>query len=106
MTSTPHKQPHTSVLVEEMLEQFAGQNLRVFVEGTVGAGGHAEAMLQNHPEIECYIGFDQDETALEIAANRLQDWKDKVILVNRNFSAISEVLRERGISHVDGFFLT
>lgn len=44
--------------------------------------------------------------ALEIAAERLAPFKDKVILVNRNFSALGEVLKERGISHVDGFFLT
>ncbi len=105
MTSTPN-QPHISVLLEEMLQQFAGANLRVFVEGTVGAGGHAAALLENHPEIECYIGFDQDESALEIAAKRLAPFKDKVILVNRNFSAIGEVLQQRGISEVDGFFLT
>ncbi len=105
MTSTPN-QPHTTVLLDEMLEQFAGKNLRVFVEGTVGAGGHAAAILETHPEIECYIGFDQDESALQIAAQRLQTWKNKVILLNRNFSALGEILEERGISEVDGFFLT
>lgn len=105
-STTDNQYPHTSVLLEEALQIFADKKIKVFFEGTVGAGGHAEAFLKAHDEIEHYIGCDQDETALEIAKERLMPWKDKVTLIHGNFSQLESYLRERGIQQVDGFFLT
>ena len=97
--------PHISVMLNEFLEFFSGQKLRTFFEGTVGAGGHARALLEAHPEIERYIGCDQDPEALGIARGVLAPWRGKIDLVQGNFSTLDTVLSERKIDKIDGFFL-
>ena len=104
--SSNEKLPHTPIMVEEVLEGFKGTELKVFYEGTLGAGGHARAILKAHPEIERYIGCDKDPGALEIARNTLLPWKEKVEFVQGNFADLDLHLEERGIEKVDGFFLT
>lgn len=106
MTSPSKEQHHVSVMLEECLKGFEGSLLTTFFEGTVGAGGHAEAILKAHPEIERYIGCDQDPQALEIAAKKLLPWKEKVELVRGNFMDLDTILSKRGIQEVNGFFLT
>ncbi len=101
---------HTSVMTGECLKGFEGTELKVFFEGTLGAGGHAEAILKAHPEIERYIGCDRDPEALEIAKSRLapliDQGKNKVEFVRGNFADLDKILREKGIKQVSGFFLT
>lgn len=92
-------------MVGEVLKGFEGANLKVFYEGTVGAGGHAAAILEAHPEIERYIGCDKDPEALAIAAKTLEKWKSKVELIQGNFADLDLQLEERGLEEVDGFFL-
>lgn len=98
--------PHVSVLLEEMLSFFEGRKLRIFFDGTLGAGGHAEAILTHHPEIELFIGCDQDPTALSIAAERLKKWESKIKLFHGNFLHLDEMLESIHVKNVDGFFLT
>lgn len=105
ISSSPSR-PHVSVLEKEFLDLFTGRTIRVFFDGTLGAGGHAEAMLKAHPEIEVFIGCDRDDRALEIAQERLAPYKKKMIFAKSNFSELEEVLQEQGIDQVDGFFLT
>ena len=62
---------HKPVMCEEVLSMFHGAKLKVFFDGTTGAGGHAKLLLENHPEIELYIACDRDPSALEIAAQTL-----------------------------------
>ena len=99
------EQPHTPVMLEEVLGFYKEMKIRVFFDGTLGAGGHAEAILQDHPEIEMYIGCDRDPKALSIAAERLKPWKDKVRFVHGNHRNLSEILESLGVDGVDGFFL-
>lgn len=101
-----NKGPHISVMKEEFLQYFAGRPLSIFFEGTVGAAGHAKAILEAHPEIVKYIGCDKDLGALEIARKELEPWKEKVELIHGDFSELGEFLKERKIDQVDGFFLT
>ncbi|NDE82711.1 MAG: 16S rRNA (cytosine(1402)-N(4))-methyltransferase [Chlamydiia bacterium] len=105
MTMDKNK-PHLSVMADEMISHFQGAHLRVFVEGTLGAGGHARRLLEAHDEIEMYIGFDQDPEAIEIAKTVLAPWKDKVHFINANFSMMERYLSEMQVKQVDGFFLT
>jgi 16S rRNA (cytosine1402-N4)-methyltransferase len=93
-------------MVDQVLEGFEGCRLKVFYEGTLGAAGHAKAILEAHPEIERYIGCDKDPEALEIAKAALAPWKEKVEFVHGNFADLDLHLKERGIEEVDGFFLT
>jgi 16S rRNA (cytosine1402-N4)-methyltransferase len=97
---------HIPVMLEECLKYFEDRHLKVFFDGTLGAGGHAKALLEAHPEIEVYIGCDRDESSLEIAKETLAPWKEKMIFVHGNFVDLDSYLKELNISKVDGFFLT
>ncbi len=97
--------PHISVLLQEVLASFADTQLKIFIDGTVGAGGHAAAMLEAHPEITHFIGIDQDPSALRIATQRLEKWQDKVILKHANFSQFDAVLADLGIKQIDGILV-
>jgi 16S rRNA (cytosine1402-N4)-methyltransferase len=88
---------HIPVLLKEVLTAFESLSIDVFFDGTLGAGGHAEAILMAHPEIKLYIGADQDETALALARERLSPWEDKLLLCHQNFSKIPEELKKKGI---------
>jgi len=94
---------HIPVLLAEVLECFKDKKIKTFFDGTLGLGGHAKALLEAHPEIECYIGCDQDENALEIAKKNLENWQGKVVFFHKNFSDISSILKTLKISCVDAF---
>lgn len=98
--------PHHSVMLSEFLHYFSDQKLTTFFEGTLGAGGHAAALLEAHPEIERYIACDRDPEALKIAKNTLGKWSDKVEFVEGNFADLDTYLSELKLETVDGFFLT
>lgn len=106
MSSSSSAAPHIPIMVKEVLESLEGANLEVFFDGTLGAGGHAKAILEAHPEIKRYIGCDKDPEALEIAAKNLAPWAHKLELVQGDFRRVDEFLKELKISSVDGFFLT
>lgn len=97
--------PHVSVLLREVLEAFAGVQLEVFFDGTLGAGGHARALLEAHPEIVRYIGCDQDPRAQEEALSVLEPWADKVEFVQGRFADLAKILKEKKIDLVDGFLI-
>lgn len=79
---------HISVLLDEILTAYEGVNLRTFIDCTLGAGGHAEKILEQHPEIAHFYGIDQDPLAREIAAGRLTPWKEKLTIVPGNFKQL------------------
>lgn len=94
--------PHTSILLDEILNYFKDKELKYFVDATLGAGGHSEALLKTHPEIEMLIGIDQDPLAREISSKRLAPWNDHVHILSGNFSDISLHLAKLDIRQVDG----
>jgi len=96
---------HIPVMLKESLEIFQGQKLSSFFDGTLGAGGFARALLEAHPEIETYYGCDQDTNALQLAKENLKEFEGKVEFIHSNFSFVKEVLEEREVTQVDGFFL-
>lgn len=96
---------HQSVLTNQFLEIFSPVHLSRFVDGTLGAGGHAAALLAVHPELETFIGIDQDPSALKIAGERLAPYGSKCHLLRSNFSNIGALMREQGIDQLDGIFI-
>jgi len=100
-----NKPAHIPVMLQECVSFFEGRNIRVFFEGTLGAGGHAQAILEAHPEIETYIGCDKDPEALKEAQKVLAPWKKKVVFVQGNFADLDQHLARLNIQQVDGFFL-
>lgn len=101
-----NEKKHLPVMLKECLSYFKESCLKTFFDGTLGAAGHAEALLSTHPEIEKYIGCDRDPHALKIAEENLAPWREKVITVRGNFANLDLMLKEREIGQVDGFFLT
>lgn len=87
--------PHQSVLLQEVIEAFQDTPLKVYLDGTLGAGGHAEAILKAHSEIETFIGLDQDTSALALAKKRLDPWEHKLQLIHTNFSELRKALNGR-----------
>jgi len=95
---------HTPVLVEEVLQWLEVKPGGIYVDATLGAGGHsaeiAKRLVSGSPGR--LISLDQDERALELARENLKPWKDRVTLVKSAFSKIAEVVQELGIPKVDG----
>ncbi len=96
---------HIPVLMNEVIECFNPLSLSFFFDGTLGAGGHAAALLEAHPEIACYIGVDQDEYALSVAKERLKTWSRRVLLKHANFSMLDNLLKEQSIIGVSGILV-
>lgn len=94
--------PHISVLLNEILSFYEDRPIRFFVDGTLGAGGHSEAILKAHPEIEKLIGIDQDDLSLATAKKRLEPFGDKVVFIKGNFEDLDKYLKTANIKHVDG----
>ncbi len=92
---------HESILVEAYLSFFSEMKITRFIDGTVGAGGHARALLEAHPEIEHFYGFDRDPEALEIAKEVLKPFEEKVTLIHANSFDFEEHVSEP----VEGIFL-
>lgn len=96
---------HLPVLLEEFLKVYEGKQIKRFIDGTLGAGGHSEALLKAHPEIEKLYGFDQDESAIKIAKSVLEPFKEKVEFVKSNYCDMQIEMKNRDVSKVDGILL-
>jgi 16S rRNA (cytosine1402-N4)-methyltransferase len=97
--------PHLPVLLNEVVDLFSALELRQFVDGTLGAGGHAQAILTAHPELNLYLGIDQDSEARELAAQRLAAFSDQLRIVSGNFRDLAGLLQGQQVSKVDGILL-
>ena len=85
--------PHRPVLLEETLKFLAPERGGLFVDCTVGLGGHSESILLSSVEARV-VGIDLDPEALEYARQRLAPFKDRFIAVQANFRQIEQVLRQ------------
>ncbi|HSJ76740.1 MAG TPA: 16S rRNA (cytosine(1402)-N(4))-methyltransferase RsmH [Gemmatimonadales bacterium] len=92
---------HVPVLLEETLGFLAPERGGLFVDATLGLGGHAEALLQRAPEARL-LGLDRDPQALELASRRLAIFGDRVRLVHAVFDQLEPVLAGLGIERVAG----
>jgi 16S rRNA (cytosine1402-N4)-methyltransferase len=92
---------HKSVLRAETLELLKPKTGEIFVDATLGLGGHAFALLENSAETRV-LGVDQDQQAIEIAERRLAKFGDRSVIFHENFSGIKRVLAAAGIEKVDG----
>ena len=82
---------HVPVLVAETLELLAPERGGLFVDGTVGLGGHAEALLRSSPDVQL-LGIDRDAQALARAGERLAGFGSRVRLVQANFHQLAQTL--------------
>ncbi len=83
--------PHKPVLLDEVLEIFESIDEGVFVDATLGYGGHSEAILTSHPNIRL-IGIDRDDEAIAFSTERLKKFGDRVQIIKSDFaSALSKI---------------
>ncbi|HVN97733.1 MAG TPA: 16S rRNA (cytosine(1402)-N(4))-methyltransferase RsmH [Syntrophorhabdaceae bacterium] len=92
---------HIPVLLEEVLHNLVGIEDGLFVDATLGGGGHTYGILERFSAIRV-IGIDADEVALTIAEEALRDFKDRVRLVKGNFRTLRQILQGVGVSSIDG----
>ncbi len=94
-------QIHQSVLLAETLQLLEPKRGGIFVDATLGLGGHSEAILESSPETRI-IGIDQDLEAIVLAKQRLEKYGSRFEVYQANFSEIDEVLNEAKIEKADG----
>ncbi len=96
---------HYSVLLEETVD---GLNIKpdgIYVDGTLGGGGHAYEVCKRLNDKGRFIGIDQDEAAIEAASARLSDFGERVTIVRSNYCDMKLQLQKLGIDKVDGIVL-
>ena len=96
---------HKSVLLNETID---GLNIKpdgIYVDGTLGGGGHAYEVCRRLGEKGSIVGIDQDAAAIEAASARLKDFGEKVTIVRSNYCDMKSKLHELGIDRVDGIVL-
>lgn len=96
---------HTSVLLEETIDNLRIKPDGIYVDGTLGGGGHSYHIASRLKEKGRLIGIDQDEAAIEAAGIRLAPYRDKVTLIRDNYCNARQVLAQIGIKYVDGIVL-
>ena len=95
---------HIPVLLQESVDILLGSGGRVFLDCTVGLGGHAREILRRKPD-SYVIGIDLDESALEKAKENLKEFEGRFSLYRANFRDMDEVLAAEGIDKVEGILM-
>lgn len=96
---------HISVLLNETIDNLNIKENGIYVDGTLGGGGHAYEVLKRLGPCGRYIGIDQDEDAIKAASERLSEFKDKLTVVRSNYCDMKKVLNDLGIQKVDGILI-
>jgi len=99
------EQIHTSVLLSECLQYLAPASGKVYVDGTLGLGGHSEAILTASAPDGRVIAFEWDENALRPALKRLERFGERLTVVRRNFAELAIGLNELDIEQIDGLLI-
>ncbi len=96
---------HYSVLLEETIENLEIKPEGIYLDGTLGGAGHAEAVLKRLSEAGRLYGLDQDEAAIEAAEKRLAPYQGQAVILRDNYRNAVARLRQQGIEGVDGIVL-
>ncbi len=96
---------HTSVLLRETVDALHVRPDGIYVDGTLGGGGHSSVIAGMLSEGGRLIGIDQDAAAIEAAAERLGEFSDRVTIIRSNYADMKTRLLQAGITSVDGILL-
>lgn len=96
---------HVSVLLQETVDGLQVKPTGIYVDGTLGGGGHSYEICKRLDSEGRLIGIDQDAEALEAAKKRLEEFSDRTTFVKSNYEQMREVLAELAIDKVDGIVL-
>lgn len=92
-------QVHVPVMLDEVVQYLRPEEDKFYVDATIGAGGHAEALLNLGARI---LGIEQDREILKLTEQRLKRFGDRIILVNDNFKNLSCILEQYNMTNVTG----
>jgi 16S rRNA (cytosine1402-N4)-methyltransferase len=96
---------HQPVLMDEVLELLLIKRGGIYIDGTVGGGGHAQAILERIGPDGFLLGIERDEEALRRTETRLANWKKQCVLAHGNYRCMADIAKSRGIDRVDGVLL-
>lgn len=96
---------HIPVLRNEILHYLQPNSDGLYVDGTIGLGGHSICILKKSSPSGRLIGIDMDEAALAVTKKRLRSFKDRFTLIYGNFAELQSLLNSCGINEVDGVLL-
>lgn len=96
---------HYSVLLEETIENLNIKPDGIYVDGTLGGGGHASEVAKRLSDKGRLIGIDQDADAIQAAGERLAPYGDRITIIRSNYANMKEELHAIGVEHVDGIVL-
>ena len=96
---------HYSVLLQETIDGLKIRPDGIYVDGTLGGGGHALEAVKRLTAGGRLIGIDQDADAIQAATARLQDYSDRVTIVRNNYENFHRILQDLSIEAVDGIYL-
>lgn len=96
---------HTSVLLQETIDELHIKPDGIYVDGTLGGGGHSYEICKRLTAGGRLVGIDQDADAIRAATERLAEFGDRVTIVRSNYADMKNVLKNLGIDHVDGIIL-
>ena len=96
---------HYSVLLNETIEQLNIRPDGIYVDGTLGGGGHSYQILKRLSEKGRLIGIDQDADAIRAAGERLSEFQDRLTIIRSNYANMKEELHAIGVERVDGIVL-
>ena len=96
---------HKSILLNECMEGLSIKADGIYVDGTLGGGGHSFHIAERLSDKGRLIGIDQDEDAIEAATKRLAQFKQRVTIVRDNYEHFQEILSTLSIPAVDGILL-
>ena len=96
---------HISVLLDETIDGLDIKPDGIYVDGTLGGGGHSYEILRRLSPKGRLIGIDQDGEALKAAGERLKKFENQITLVRSNYCEIDKVLKELNVEKVDGILL-
>jgi len=100
-----HNSIHKPVLLNEVIAILNPKPGEIFVDGTIGGGGHARAILERISPGGTLLGIDWDKNMIEKLKSSVSGRKSKVILVNDNYKNMAEILKKENLGKVDGVLL-
>ncbi len=96
---------HVPVLLAEAVESLQCKANGIYLDATLGSGGHALKILKDNPKIKGLIALDCDEDAIKRAESRLASFSHKIFLFRDNFINIKKILKQVGVKEVDGILV-
>lgn len=96
---------HIPVLLAEAVSYLHCKANGIYLDATVGSGGHASKILKDNPEIKALIALDRDEDAIKRARKRLEPFSQKTFIFQDNFINVRTILRKLNIKELDGILL-